>query len=236
MFVPSFHPDLVAGVATGAAELHAAGRPPGRGVRAGRAGLRDLRPHGGARPARGRRPRWSGSSLTRHPPMRCRSRPGTRSVRRTRTPSSTAWRPAPRSQRRSRRWWPVRPASSGSPRTRPNGPCASCGRRPTRCPSRPAPSRSPGCSPTPAEPPGATAAVVMTGGNCDSDLVASSGGQSWWCRRSPYVSPSTSAPQDASITLWPTPTVTHDDSPSEVSISTRVTASVPCPWSRMRTL
>ena len=38
------------------------------------------------------------------------------------------------------------------------------------------------------------------------------------------------------MTLWPTPTVTHDDSPSEVSISTRVIASVPWPWSRMRTL
>ena len=56
------------------------------------------------------------------------------------------------------------------------------------------------------------------------------------CRRSPKVSPSSSASQDASITLWPTPTVTHDDSPSEVSISTRVIASVPWPWSRIRTL
>ena len=55
-------------------------------------------------------------------------------------------------------------------------------------------------------------------------------------RRSPNVSPSTSAPHDASITLAPTPTVTHDDSPSVVSISTRVMASVPWPWSRMRTL
>ncbi len=31
-------------------------------------------------------------------------------------------------------------------------------------------------------------------------------------------------------------TVTHVDSPSEVSISTRVIASVPWPWSRIRTL
>ena len=29
--------------------------------------------------------------------------------------------------------------------------------------------------------------------------------------RSPKVTPSTSAPHDASMTLWPTPTVTHDD-------------------------
>ena len=57
----------------------------------------------------------------------------------------------------------------------------------------------------------------------------------WW-RRSPNVSPSVSAPQDASITLAPTPTVTHVDSPSLVSISTRVIASVPWPWSRIRTL
>ena len=56
------------------------------------------------------------------------------------------------------------------------------------------------------------------------------------CRRRPKVSPSTSAPHDASITLAPTPTVTHDDSPSVVSMSTRVIASVPWPWSRMRTL
>ena len=57
----------------------------------------------------------------------------------------------------------------------------------------------------------------------------------WW-RRSPKVSPSTSAPHDASMTLCPTPTVTHDDAPSLVSMSTRVIASVPWPWSRIRTL
>ncbi len=55
-------------------------------------------------------------------------------------------------------------------------------------------------------------------------------------RRRPKVRLSSSALQDASITLCPTPTVTHELSPSEVSISTRVIASVPCPWSRMRTL
>ena len=60
-------------------------------------------------------------------------------------------------------------------------------------------------------------------------------GVSPW-RRRPKVSPSISASQDASMTLWPTPTVTQDDSPSEVSISTRVIASVPWPWSTMRTL
>ena len=43
-------------------------------------------------------------------------------------------------------------------------------------------------------------------------------------------------PPAASMTLWPTPTVTQDDAPSVVSISTRVIASVPWPWSRMRTL
>ena len=52
------------------------------------------------------------------------------------------------------------------------------------------------------------------------------GGHASW-RRSPKVTPSTSAPQDASITLAPTPTVTHEPSPSLVSISTRVIASVP---------
>ena len=55
-------------------------------------------------------------------------------------------------------------------------------------------------------------------------------------RRSPYVMPSTSAPHDASMTLAPTPTVTQDEEPSLVSIRTRVTASVPWPWSRIRTL
>ena len=50
---------------------------------------------------------------------------------------------------------------------------------------------------------------------------------SWWCLRSPKVRPSTSEPHDASMTLCPTPTVTQDDSPSLVSISTRVIASVP---------
>ena len=54
-------------------------------------------------------------------------------------------------------------------------------------------------------------------------------------RRSPYVSASTSASHEASMMLAPTPTVTHESLPSVVSISTRVMASVPCPWSRMRT-
>lgn len=51
-------------------------------------------------------------------------------------------------------------------------------------------------------------------------------GQPTW-RSSPKVSPSTSARQDASITLFPTPTVAQEDSPSLVSISTLVVASVP---------
>ena len=38
------------------------------------------------------------------------------------------------------------------------------------------------------------------------------------------------------MTLCPTPTVTQLETPSVVSMSTRVTASVPWPWSRIRTL
>ena len=56
------------------------------------------------------------------------------------------------------------------------------------------------------------------------------------CWRRPKVRLSSSAIQEASMTLAPTPTVTHELLPSEVSISTRVIASVPWPWSRMRTL
>ena len=47
--------------------------------------------------------------------------------------------------------------------------------------------------------------------------------------------PSTRAFQDASTMLAATPTVFHDVSPSDVSMSTRVTASVPCDASRIRT-
>ena len=71
--------------------------------------------------------------------------------------------------------------------------------------------------------------------SCAGSWPAEATAQRWW-RRSPKVSPSTSAPHEASITLWPTPTVTHEDSPSVVSMRTRVMASVPWPWSRMRTL
>ena len=55
------------------------------------------------------------------------------------------------------------------------------------------------------------------------------------CRMRPKVIPSTRARHDASTMLGATPTVFHDVSPSDVSMSTRVTASVPCAASRMRT-
>ena len=82
--------------------------------------------------------------------------------------------------------------------------------------------------------------TVVSCPNCRRDRLGLSrpgriAAQALW-RRNPKVRLSLSAIQDASITLWPTPTVTHELSPSEVSISTRVIASVPCPWSRMRTL
>ena len=51
-----------------------------------------------------------------------------------------------------------------------------------------------------------------------------------------YSSESTSACQDASITFPDTPVVPHSRSPSAESRSTRVTASVPRSWSRIRTL
>ena len=47
--------------------------------------------------------------------------------------------------------------------------------------------------------------------------------------------PSTSASQLASTMLGATPTVSQDVVPSEVSMRTRVTASVPWAASRMRT-
>ena len=53
---------------------------------------------------------------------------------------------------------------------------------------------------------------------------------------SPYWTASASASQDASMTLACTPTVVHSRRPSPVSTSTRVTASVPCRPSRIRTL
>jgi len=52
----------------------------------------------------------------------------------------------------------------------------------------------------------------------------------------PYWTASASASQDASMTLGCTPTVVHSRRPSPVSTSTRVTASVPCRPSRIRTL
>ena len=51
-----------------------------------------------------------------------------------------------------------------------------------------------------------------------------------------YSSESTSACQEASITFPDTPIVPHSRSPSAESSSTRVTASVPRSWSRIRTL
>ena len=51
-----------------------------------------------------------------------------------------------------------------------------------------------------------------------------------------YSSESTSACQEASITFPDTPVVPHSRSPSAESSRTRVTASVPRSWSRIRTL
>ena len=47
--------------------------------------------------------------------------------------------------------------------------------------------------------------------------------------------PSVSARHEAARIEPATPMVSHDVSPSDVSMSTRVTASVPCDASRMRT-
>ena len=138
--VPSFHRNLVAGVATYAAELHEQAPdldvvyvPVGQGSGlCANIAVRDLL---------GRRTEVVLSG-PRVPLPRSLSKPGARSQRPKPTPSSTASPPGCLTRAPSRRWSAEQPGSSGSATKRPSRRCAACGRPRTRCPSRPAPSRS----------------------------------------------------------------------------------------------
>ena len=142
--VPSFHRDLVAGVATYAAELHDQAPdldvvyvPVGQGSGlCANIAVRDLLGRRTEVVAVGPRARRRRPSL---------SRPGAWSQRPRRTPSSTAWLPGHPTRTPSRRWSAEQPGSSRSATKRPSRRCATCGRPRTRCPSRPAPSLSRAC-------------------------------------------------------------------------------------------